>query len=78
MMATRDQLGYRQTTQSCIPPEQAVGELYAEDAALQRKRLDRTAASFQAIVSLAILVLRVRRLVSDAGGRKDHRMPRRQ
>ena len=25
-------------TRSCIPPEQAVGELYAEDAALQRKR----------------------------------------
>ena len=25
-------------TRSCIPPEQAVGELYAEDVTLQRKR----------------------------------------
>ncbi|MBA2598115.1 MAG: transposase, partial [Chloroflexia bacterium] len=25
-------------TRSCIPPEQAKGELYAEDAMLQRKR----------------------------------------
>jgi transposase len=68
-------------TRSCIPPEQATGELYTEDAALQRKRyvvertlgwlkgfrrlryrMDRTAASFQAFVYLAILVLCVRRL----------------
>jgi transposase len=68
-------------TRRCIPPEQATGELYTEDAALQRKRyvvertlgwlkgfrrlryrVDRTAASFQAFVYLAILVLCVRRL----------------
>jgi len=70
-------------TRRCIPPEQATGELYTEDAALQRKRyvvertlgwlkgfrrlryrLDRTAASFQAFVYLAILVLCVRRLMT--------------
>src|SRR5215203_2216044 len=69
----------------CIPAEQAAGELYAQDAALQRKRyvvertlgwfkgfrrlryrVDRTAASFQAFVYLAILVLCVRRLVSQS------------
>src|SRR5215213_9076465 len=68
-------------TRRCIPPEQATGELYTEDAALHRKRyvvertlgwlksfrrlryrVDRTAASFQAFVYLAILVLCVRRL----------------
>ena len=67
----------------CIPAKQAAGELYAQDAALQRKRyvvertlgwlkgfrrlryrVDRTAASFQAFVYLAILVLCVRRLIS--------------
>ena len=67
----------------CIPAEQAAGELYAQDAALQRKRyvvertlgwlkgfrrlryrVDRTAASFQAFVYLAILVLCVRRLIT--------------
>src|SRR5215203_912260 len=71
--------------QRCIPAEQAAGELYAQDAALQRKRyvvertlgwfkgfrrlryrVDRTAASFQAFVYLAILVLCVRRLVSQS------------
>jgi transposase len=64
---------------SCIPSEQATGELYDEDPALQRKRyvvertlgwlkgvrrlryrVGRTAASFQAFVYLANLVLRVR------------------
>jgi transposase len=69
-------------TRSCIPAEQAVGELYGADVVLQRKRyvvertlswlkgfrrlryrVDRTAASFQAFVSLAILVLCVRRLM---------------
>jgi transposase len=69
---------------SCIPAEQAVGELYAEDAMLQKKRyvvertiswlkgfrrlryrVDRTAASFQAFVYLAILVLCVRRLMTQ-------------
>jgi transposase len=66
----------------CIPAEQAVGELYAEDILLQRKRymveqtlgwlkgfrrlryrVDRSAASFQAFVYLAVLVLCVRRLM---------------
>jgi transposase len=77
--------GYRPLipTRSCIPAAQAVGELYAEDTALQRKRfvverttswlkgfrrlryrMDRTAASFQAFVYLAILVLCVRRLIA--------------
>jgi transposase len=69
-------------TRVCIPAEQAVGELYVEDTALQRNRyvvertlgwfkgfrrlryrVDRTAASFQAFVYLAILVLCVRRLI---------------
>jgi transposase len=69
----------------CIPAEQATGELYAQDAALQRKRyvvertlgwlkgfrrlryrVDRTAASFQAFVYLAILVLCVRRLINPS------------
>jgi transposase len=68
-------------TRRCIPAEQATGEFYAEDAALEKKRyvvertigwlkgfrrlryrVDRTAASFQAFVYLAILVLCVRRL----------------
>ncbi|HEX2054760.1 MAG TPA: IS5 family transposase [Actinomycetota bacterium] len=72
-------------TRACIPVEQATGELYAVDTALQRKRyvvertlgwlkgfrrlryrVDRTAASFQAFVYLAILVLCVRRLVSQS------------
>jgi transposase len=67
----------------CIPIEQVTGELYVEDAALQRKRfvvertlgwlkgfrrlryrVDRTAASFQAFVYLAVLVLCLRRLIS--------------
>src|SRR5215203_1481040 len=67
----------------CIPAEQATGELYAGDAALQRKRyvvertlgwlksfrrlryrVDRTAASFQAFVYLAVLVICLRRLIS--------------
>jgi transposase len=77
--------GYRPLipTRSCIPPEQAAGELYARDILLQRKRyvvertlgwlkgfrrlryrVDRTAASFQAFVYLAILVLCVRRLMT--------------
>ena len=62
-----------------------MGELYAEDAALQRKRyvvertlswlkgfrrvryrVDRTAVSFQAFVYLAILVICVRRLMSQS------------
>ena len=70
-------------TRRCIPAEQATGELYVEDVALQRKRyvvertlgwlkgfrrlryrVDRTAASFQAFVYLAILVLCVRRLIA--------------
>jgi transposase len=53
-------------TRSCIPPEQAVGELYAEDASLQRTRyvVDRTATSFQAFVDLARLVLGVRPLIT--------------
>jgi IS5 family transposase len=71
---------------SCIPAEQAVGELFAEDATLQRKRyvvehtlsvlaqglppapvrVDRTAASFHAFVYLAVLVLCVRRLMSQS------------
>ena len=74
----------------CIPAEQAAGELYAQDAALQRKRyvvertlgwlkgfrrlryrVDRTAASFQAFVYLAVLVLCVRRLV---GGNPDKKL----
>src|SRR5215216_3820336 len=76
--------GYRPLIppRSCIPPEQATGELYTEDAALQRKRyevertlgwlkgfrrlryrVDRSAASFQAFVYLAVLVLCVRRLM---------------
>jgi transposase len=69
-------------TRRCIPVEQATGELYLEDVAVQRKRyvvertlgwlksfrrlryrVDRTAASFQAFVYLAILVLCVRRLI---------------
>jgi putative transposase len=69
----------------CIPAEQATGELYGQDAALQRKRyvvertlgwlkgfrrlryrVDRTAVSFQAFVYLAVLVLCVRRLLSQA------------
>jgi len=79
--------GYRPLipTRTCIPAEQAVGELYAEDTALQRKRyvvertlswfkgfrrlryrVDRTAASFQAFVYLAVLVLCVRRLVTQS------------
>jgi transposase len=64
------------------------GELYVEDAALQRKRyvvertvgwlkgfrrlryrVDRTSASFQAFVYLAVLVLCVRRLMSQARDR---------
>ena len=72
-------------TRSCIPAEQAIGELYGEDVVLQRKRyvvertigwlkgfrrlrfrVDCTAASFQAFVYLAILVLCVRRLVSQS------------
>jgi transposase len=72
-------------TRACIPAEQAVGELYAKDASLQRKRyviertldwlkgfrrlryrVDRTAASFQAFVYLAVLVLCVRRLMSQS------------
>jgi transposase len=79
--------GYRPLipTRSFIPTEQAVGELYAEDIGLQRKRyvvertlgwlkgfrrlryrVDRTAASFQAFVYLAVLVLCVRRLMSQS------------
>src|SRR5215213_3098240 len=73
---------------ACIPAEQAVGELYGEDSALQRKRyvvertlgwlksfrrlryrVDRTAASFQAFVYLAVLVLCVRRLIARSGAR---------
>jgi putative transposase len=69
-------------TRRCIPVEQATGELYLEDVAVQRKRyvvertlswlksfrrlryrVDRTSASFQAFVYLAILVLCVRRLM---------------
>jgi transposase len=69
-------------TRQCIPAEQAVGALYVEDDAWQRKRyvvertlgwlkgfrrlryrVDRTAASFQAFVYLAVLVLCVRRAV---------------
>jgi putative transposase len=72
-------------TRRCIPAEQATGELYGQDAALQRKRyvvertlgwlkgfrrlryrVDRTAVSFQAFVYLAVLVLCVRRLLSQA------------
>jgi transposase len=72
----------------CIPIEQVTGELYVEDAALQRKRyvvertvgwlkgfrrlryrVDRTSASFQAFVYLAVLVLCVRRLMSQARDR---------
>ncbi|MCD6058906.1 MAG: family transposase [Thermomicrobiales bacterium] len=72
-------------TRRCIPSEQAVGELYVEDATLERKRyvvertlgwlksfrrlryrVDRTAASFQAFVYLAILVLCVRRLINPS------------
>lgn len=72
-------------TRSCIPPEQAVGELYAEDVTLQGKRyvvertlawlkgfrrlryrVDRTAASFYAFVYLAVLVLCVRRLITQS------------
>ncbi|MBA2595313.1 MAG: IS5 family transposase [Chloroflexia bacterium] len=75
-------------TRACIPAEQATGELYAEDAVLQRKRYvvertlgwlkgfrrlryraDRVAASFQAFVYLAVLVLCVRRLSSQSGAR---------
>jgi transposase len=77
--------GYRPLipARRCIPAEQTAGELYVQDAALQRKRyvvertlgwlkgfrrlryrVDRTAASFQAFVYLAILVLCVRRLKS--------------
>src|SRR5918994_5354029 len=70
-------------TRRCIPTEQATGELYTENAALQRKRyvvertlgwlksfrrlryrVDRTAASFQAFVYLAVLVICLRRLIS--------------
>jgi len=79
--------GYRPLipTRSCIPEEQAVGELYAVDTTLQRNRyvvertiswlkgfrrlryrVDRTAASFQAFVYLAILVLCVRRLINHS------------
>jgi putative transposase len=73
---------------SCIPRKQAVGELYAEDVVLQRKRyvvertlgwlkgfrrlryrVDRTAASFQAFVYLALLVLCVRRLITESPSR---------
>jgi transposase len=72
-------------TRRCIPAQQAVGELYGEDAALQRKRyvvertigwlkgfrrlryrVDRTATSFHAFVYLAVLVICVRRLLSQA------------
>ena len=61
-----------------------MGELYGEDAALQRKRyvvertlswlkgfrrlryrVDRTAASFHAFVYLAMLVVSVRRLITE-------------
>jgi transposase len=84
-------------TRRCIPAEQATGELYVEDASLQRKRyvvertlgwckgfrrlryrVDRTAASFQAFVYLAVLVLCVRRLISPshAGARAHGRTGR--
>jgi len=76
-------------TRRCIPPEQATGELYAEDTVLQRKRyvverwlksfrrlryrVDRTATSFACFVYLAILVLCVRRAVGDERGRQRRR-----
>src|SRR5215216_275219 len=75
-------------TRRCIPVEQATGELYAEDASLQRKRyvvertlgwlksfrrlryrVDRTATSFQAFVYLAVLVLCMRRLITESPSR---------
>jgi transposase len=75
-------------TRSCIPSEQATGELYAVDTALERKRyvvertlgwlkgfrrlryrVDRTAASFHAFIYLAVLVLCVRRLISQSQAR---------
>jgi transposase len=94
-----DSLGFRQFVHNhgfrplipprrCIPVEQAMGELYAEDTALQRKRyvvertlswlkgfrrlryrVDRTAASFHSFVYLAVLVLCVRRLITQSRAR---------
>jgi transposase len=78
--------GYRPLipTRACIPREHAMGELYAEDPTLQRKRyvvertlgwlkgfrrlryrVDRTAVSFHAFVYLAMLVVSVRRLITE-------------
>jgi transposase len=49
-------------TRSCIPPEQAVGELYAEDATVQRKRyvVERTLSWLKALCRLRYRVDRTK------------------